>query len=149
MSPARFWPLAALCLWSGTEAESRQLFAEAASNGLAKSYYMLQCQGCHLHSGKGLAGAVPSLSETLGDFLQVAGGRDYLVRVPGSANAPLTDAQLAMTLNWVLGKFSAASLADDESPYTAEEVASIRQAGALVDTLDARQALLESLAVKR
>ena len=46
--------------------------------------YMLQCQGCHLADGAGSPGAVPDLRGSLGRFLAVPGGREYLVRVPGA-----------------------------------------------------------------
>ena len=78
--------------------------ASAASAETPQILYMLQCQGCHLADGTGAPGAVPSL-EGMGRFLSVPGGREYLVRVPGSAQSPLSDLELAEVLNWMLREF--------------------------------------------
>ena len=88
--------------------------------------YMLQCQGCHLPDGRGKPGAVPDLKD-LGRFLSVPGGREYLVRVPGSAQSPLSDADLAALLNWMVRRFGPAQVAANFDPYTAGEVAGMRR----------------------
>ena len=44
--------------------------------------YMLHCMGCHLTTGEGDPPTVPSAAK-MALFLQVEGGRQYLVRVPG------------------------------------------------------------------
>ncbi len=88
--------------------------------------YMLQCQGCHLADGRGAPGIVPSL-EGVGRFLRAPGGRAYLVQVPGSAQAPLSDAALAAVLNWMIGRFGPAEVARDFAAYTAGEVAALRR----------------------
>ncbi len=64
----------------------------------------------------------------VGNFLHVPGGRDFLVRVPGSANAALDDAALAELLNWILVTMSPAELPPDWTPYTAGEVRELRAA---------------------
>ena len=53
----------------------------------AKFNYLLHCRGCHLPDGRGTPPEVPTLISELGKIVQVPGGRDYLVRVPGSAQA--------------------------------------------------------------
>ena len=40
----------------------------------ARIDYMLQCQGCHLPDGRGIAGAVPSLQGIPGAFLRLPDG---------------------------------------------------------------------------
>jgi mono/diheme cytochrome c family protein len=85
--------------------------------------YMLQCQGCHLADGSGSPGAVPDLRGSLGRFLSVPGGREYLVRVPGAAQSPLSDQRLAAVLDWMLREFGPAEAAAEPLPYRAEEVA--------------------------
>lgn len=85
--------------------------------------YMLQCQGCHLADGSGSAGAVPDLRGSLGRFLAVPGGREYLVRVPGAAQSPLSDERLAALLDWMVREFGPAEAAAGLTPYRAEEVA--------------------------
>ena len=84
--------------------------------------YVLHCQGCHGADGSGLeSGGVPPLS-TVGSFLRVPGGREYLIQVPGIAQAPLDDEDLASLLNWLVERFSAEVVA----PYDAAEVARAR-----------------------
>jgi hypothetical protein len=83
--------------------------------------FMLYCMGCHQRDGSGLSGRVPSL-RSADRFLRPPGGRAYLVRVPGVANAALSNARLAALLNWVLAEFG-----DSEfRHYTAQEVGPLR-----------------------
>lgn len=90
--------------------------------------YVLHCMGCHLEDGSGAPGRVPTLAG-VGRFLRVPAGRAYLVRVPGSAHAPLDDAALAALLNWMLLRFDPeAAAAPDFIPYDAGEVARHRAA---------------------
>ena len=96
--------------------------AGAARAETPRVNYMLQCQGCHGAEGRGAPGAVPSL-EGVGRFLRVPGGREYLVRVPGSSQSALTDAELAEVLNWIVGEFDPG----DFVPYAADEVARVRR----------------------
>ncbi len=102
------------------------LFAAPAASENPQIDYLLQCQGCHLADGSGAPGSVPSLQDSLGRFLQVPGGREYLVRVPGSAQSPLSDARLAGVLNWMIGVFGPERIAADFTPFSAEEVARYR-----------------------
>ena len=103
--------------------------------------YMLQCQGCHLADGSGKAGAVPALGGSVGRFLTVPGGREYLVRVPGSSQSPLSDAELAELLNWMVRRFGPAEVAADFTPYSAGEVARVRRPP-LTDVDSARRELV-------
>lgn len=105
--------------------------------------YQLLCQGCHTPDGSGAQG-VPQMRDVLGYFLRSDEGRAYLVRVPGSANAALNDAQLAEVLNWMLREFSADSLAQDWRPLSADEVTRYRREP-LFEVDAYRQALLEKL----
>jgi len=107
--------------------------------------YVLQCMGCHLEDGSGAPGRVPTLSG-VGRFLRVPGGRDYLVRVPGVAHAPLDDAALAALLNWMLARFDpAAASAPGFVAFDAAEVARLR-AVPLADASAERRSLLAALA---
>lgn len=103
--------------------------------------YMLYCRGCHLHTGDAVPSAsVPSLHE-LAPFLATSAGREYLVRVPGVSQTPMSDERLAAVLNWVLAEFNADSLPEGFTPYTAEEVGAARRK-VLPDPLAARAAIL-------
>jgi cytochrome c peroxidase len=99
--------------------------------------YALHCAGCHLEDGRGVPGKVPPLDAGLARFARTPEGRAYLARVPGVANAPLSDADLAALLAYALHRFAALELAE---PYTAAEVARLR-ARPLVDVTAARARL--------
>jgi mono/diheme cytochrome c family protein len=107
--------------------------------------YMLHCRGCHLADGAGAPGSVPDLRGQLGKFLLVSGGREYLVRVPGSASAPIDDAELASLLNWMIGRFGPADVARDFRRYRAPEVARYR-ASPLTDVDALRAQLVRQIA---
>ena len=63
----------------------------------------------------------------MGYFLRSQRGREFMVRVPGSATSKLDDAQLAEVLNWSIENFAGSSLsADGYEPYTAAEVGELR-----------------------
>lgn len=88
----------------------------------AQVNYMLQCQGCHKADGTGKGEDVPSFRTYMNQYLQVEGGRKYLVQVPGSANAPLSASQLADVLNWIITTMPGAQSPHDFQPFTAKEV---------------------------
>lgn len=101
--------------------------AGVADPARARINYMLNCQGCHGARAEGSdAAGVPKMEGVVGDFLRVPGGREFLVQVPGSANASVDDAQLAELLNWMLHEVSGESLPTDFAPYTAAEVTALR-----------------------
>ena len=70
---------------------------------------------------------MPAFAGQVARYLAVPGGREYLVRVPGSSQSPLSDAELAAVLNWILQRFGPAELAAGFPPYSAAEVARIRR----------------------
>src|SRR5215468_8121398 len=69
------------------------------------------------------------------------GGRDYLARVPGVAQAPLDDAALAAVLNWLLEHFDHGHVPPGFAPYSADEVGQLRKQP-LVDVEGTRARLL-------
>ena len=113
----------------------------------ARIDYMLNCQGCHLPDGEG-AGDVPRMKGFIGNFLKVPGGREFLVQVPGSANAPLDNQRLAELLNWMLGEISRDQLPADFRPFSAAEVGTYR-AMPLHDVLETRTRLILDIAALR
>ena len=101
----------------------------AAGTGTAASpqfNYILHCQGCHMDDGRETPGKIPPLIGAA-RFLEVEGGREFLVRVPGVSLSIIPDGELAELMNWMLHRFSAADMTADFEPYTAEEVARYRQ----------------------
>ena len=88
--------------------------------------YILHCQGCHLPDGAGTAKKVPPLKNEVGRFLHVPGGREFLIQVPGTSQSPLSDAEVAAVLNWILENFSSEQLPADFVPYATEEISRYR-----------------------
>ena len=124
-------------------AVTTQLQAGEMNSSRAEVNYMINCQGCHSKDGSGVA-EVPTMKGYLANFLKVPGGREFLVRVPGSANAPLNNVELAETLNWMLNTFSKGQLREDFLPYSADEVGKFRE-NALIDVISARTSLVKQI----
>ena len=91
-----------------------------------KTNYLLYCSGCHRPLGEGNPPNVPTLRRELGYMMSVSAMRGYLARVPGSAHAPITDAQLTSVLNWMLNEFNAETLPTDFKELTIAEVIDAR-----------------------
>ncbi len=127
--------LAAALLLSGS--------ALADANLAARRQYILHCTGCHQADGSGVpSGGVPDMRSQLGHFLKVPEGRAFLVKVPGTSNAALSNSDIARLLNWMLRSFSAPTLPADFAPYTESEVTALR--GAPLDDVAAARATVAS-----
>jgi len=107
--------------------------------------YLLNCRGCHAPDGSGVAGGAPTFRGQVGKFLSVPGGREYLIRVPGTAQSELSDARIAALLNWIVREFSPNEVPADFMPYTAEEVARPRRMP-LNEVEPTRAALMRAIA---
>lgn len=118
-------------------------FGETINQQRAQYNYKMFCRGCHTPDGSGVQ-SVPELKGYMGHFLQLPEGRDYLVRVPGSANSVLDDAQLAELLNWMILEFGEDSIPENFTPYTAEEVAKLRSEP-LLEVVEYRKQLVRQL----
>ena len=105
-----------------------------------RSDYLMHCAGCHLADGSGLPPEVPSLAGPLGRIVSSPAGRDYVARVPGAAQAPLSDEALAAVLNWLLLEFNRATLPANFQALRPGEVARSR-ARVLADPLKLRNEL--------
>ena len=102
---------------------SALLLAASAATGASaeipvREAFQLHCSGCHGPDGRGDGRMVPDL-RTLAPLLEVEGGRAYLVRVPGVAQAPLESAALARLLDFVLRDLSGVG---DHEAFDAAEV---------------------------
>ena len=102
---------------------------------------MLNCMGCHLRDGSGATGKVPSMRASLALLAANEPGRRYLVQVPGAAQSPLTDGELAQLLNWMVRSFSSKPAAGHFTEFTAAEVARYR-ATRLTEVRETRTRLL-------
>ena len=100
-------------------------FAVATSHAQADPYvdYVLHCSGCHMPDGSGMEPEVPTLRNVIGRMVATQEGRSYIVRVPGVAQAPISDRTLTELLNWMLTEFSSETLPEDFEPLTVDEVA--------------------------
>jgi hypothetical protein len=103
--------------------------------------YEIQCMGCHLADGTGEGGRVPSVRRMLVPFSMIAEGREFVLRVPGVAQSPLTDADIAAVLNWMARNLSDAPLPAGFRDYSAGEVHALR-GRPLAQVAEARQKLL-------
>jgi cytochrome c553 len=109
----------------------------------AWQHWTLDCQGCHRPDGTGSEGTAPSLAGTVAKFLSVPGGREYLGRVPGVATSPLSDADLAELMNWMLWRFDKEHLPANFKPFTAAEIGQLRVAPLRLEASQMRAELLE------
>jgi hypothetical protein len=110
----------------------------AGSYGAAVNY-QLQCMGCHRADGSGEAGRVPSVRRSLALLSTIPEGRDFVIRVPGVAQSPLSNEETAALLNWMLKNLSDLQVPAGVADYSAAEVQRSRGAPlAEVKTLRAR-----------
>jgi mono/diheme cytochrome c family protein len=114
----------------------------AATGAIAdpEANYLLHCGGCHLPDASGVPPSVPPLAGTLGAIIATPEGRDYVVRVPGASQTPLSDEELAAVMNWVLVTFNKESLPADFKPLSGREVGRSRKQ-VLADPQKMREAL--------
>lgn len=118
--------LSALLLAGAASAERAIEPADMAARPRVEIDYALHCQGCHLADGRGMAGKVPDFRGSIGRFLEVPGGRAYLVQVPGVATSRLDDEGTARLLNWLIPKIGPPRTCR-AAPFTAAEVAALRR----------------------
>lgn len=130
--------LPVVLLWSAAA------LAAADESGRVVFDYQMNCQGCHTPDGAG-AGSVPAMKGHVGVFLQSQEGREFLVRVPGSATSALSDERLAAVLNWIMYEFAGDSLQTPFTPYSAAEVGSLRKSP-LNEVDDYREQVLRAIA---
>jgi mono/diheme cytochrome c family protein len=93
----------------------------------SRQNYIQYCAGCHQFDGSGSPDAgIPDMRAKVGQFLFSPRGRAFLVQVPGSANSPLSDGELAQLLNWIVKAFSQAQLPATFEPFNEDEVKRLR-----------------------
>jgi len=115
---------------------------DAHTHHRAKFNYQMFCQGCHVADGSGHK-SVPELKGFIHKFMSSQQGREYLIRVPGSANSTLNNEELAELMNWMLREFGNSQEAQWQ-PYQAEEVGEYRKRP-LNETVRYRENLIASL----
>ena len=119
----------------------------AAGDTSARAHlnYLQHCVGCHgLDGGGAPTKGIPTMRGNLGRFLQVPGGREFIVQVPGVMNTSLADRDIAELMNWLLPRISAATVPAGMRPYSEAEITSLRSSRP-ADVPAARRALIESM----
>ena len=135
----------ALCPFAATLAAAALTLSHVGAACAAEPQvdYILNCMGCHLADGSGVAGKVPSVRDSLVPLSATAAGRRYLVQVPGSSQSPLSNLELARLLSWMVRNLSAVAVPATFVDFTGEEVGSYR-ATRLVAVAETRARLLSS-----
>jgi hypothetical protein len=88
--------------------------------------YQLRCMGCHLADGSGQPGRVPSIRRSLVLFSAFPEGRNYVIRVPGVAQSPLSDEDTAALLNWMARNLSDFKVPRGFADYSEAEIHGLR-----------------------
>ncbi len=120
--------------------------ARAAENGGA--IFTERCTPCHQANAEGADGLAPSLAGTLKDYLGSDEGKKYLAQILVSGMAgriesqgrvvvgmmpnfrtDLSDADIAATVDYVLGHFNGVAGTSADAPITVASVAAARAAG--------------------
>jgi len=105
--------------------------------------YQMLCQGCHVGDGSG-GKDVPNMKGTVGQFLKTPQGREYLIRVPGTANSALDNKELAELMNWMLPAIGQDSVSDDFLRFSEEEIGTLRQ-DPLMEVVEHRAKVLKQI----
>jgi mono/diheme cytochrome c family protein len=120
--------------------------ALAAEDGAA--IFTQRCTPCHQANAEGADGLAPSLAGTLKDYLASDDGKKYLAQILVSGmggriesqgrvvigmmpnfRTDLSDADIAATVDYVLGHFNGVAGASADAPITVAAVAAARAAG--------------------
>lgn len=107
---------------------SQDMLDAMVNSTAAYKDYMHSCAGCHRFDGNGVtAKGVPNFNNSVGLLTHSRKGREYMIRVPGSAQAQMNNAELAAVLNWVVATYSPEQLEPDFKPFTSSEVGAVRR----------------------
>ena len=147
LSKARLAGMVSPIIWAAAQALLAQPAQDPGAAGVENAQrawqnWTLNCQGCHRLDGSGSDATAPGIAGTVAKFLLVPGGREYLIRVPGVATSPLSDADLAEVMNWMLWRFDKEHLPASFQPYTAAEIAPLRARPLRLEASQMRSALL-------
>ena len=144
-SPALAALIASLGAVSAAAAAAGSAMPGVSNPARARIDYILKCQGCHQPDGGGNMASTPPLKGEVAQFLHVAGGREFLARVPGVATVDLDDQRLAEVLNWTLYRFDAGNVPADFRPYTAAEMGRLRRAPLRLERAEVREKLVSGI----
>jgi mono/diheme cytochrome c family protein len=151
--------------WSFLLALGGVMSPACEANELGQKIFKERCVLCHQADAHGAAGVAPSLAGTLASYLGAADGRRYLAQILVSGmigpidteghkfsglmpsfRADLSDAEIAATINYVLGTYNDVSDAGATMPIAPEDVAAV---SATNPVATGTRALRQSLGVPR
>ena len=115
------------------------VFATAPAGAQSPHAFRQRCAVCHQANGAGIPGDYPSIAGTIGVYVKVQQGREFLIHLllfgmngaikshgasyeglmPSAAD--FNDKELSEALNYVLLKLNADTVTHDFKPYTAAE----------------------------
>ena len=133
-----------------------------ADNDVGQKIFKERCVLCHQEDAHGATGVAPSLVGTLASHLGSAAGKRYLAQIlisgmvgpidteghkfsglMPSFRADLSDAEIAATINYVLGTFNGVSDTGATKPIAPEDVSAASATNPVAtDTRTLRQSLL-------
>ncbi len=122
------------------------VMSEAFANSAAVNY-AINCRGCHGPQAMETHPSVPDMNGFIDRFLTVAGGREYLIQVPGVSRSALSDQEVAEVLNWLIR-----TMGDNqqlEQPFSAQEVAKYRISPLGANAAAVRLILVKKMTVKQ
>ena len=107
----------------------------------AQADYIEYCSGCHGIQATSAPADIPVLRDRVGYFMCTQEGREYLIRLPNVAFAPITDSQqLANLMNFIVFGLGGKSTPRTAKPFQPSEIARLRKqpmsAQSLIDTRD-------------
>jgi mono/diheme cytochrome c family protein len=151
--------------WSFLLALGEVISPASEANDLGQKIFKERCVLCHQTDAHGAAGVAPSLAGTLVPYLGSADGKRYLAQILVSGmigpidtdgrkfsglmpsfRADLSDAEIAATINYVLGTYNDVSDAGATMPIAPEDVAAVTAANPVAT---GTRALRQSLGVPR
>ena len=103
--------------------------------------YVEHCSGCHGMQGDSAPADIPVLRDRIGYFMCAQEGREYLIRLPNVAYAPIADnRELADMMNFVVFGLGGTSAPKGVKPFTAAEVGKLRTRALATESLIAARA---------
>lgn len=115
---------------NGTKSGSKQFAPSTISINnpdLAEQNWVLNCQGCHKVGALGLGSDMPNLNGEISKLLSFQEGIDYIGRVNGIANAPLSDEALTDLVNWMLVTYDPTNIPSEFKGFSVEQIHELRK----------------------
>lgn len=122
--------------------------ADVGKQERAQYHWVMHCQGCHGADAQGTPDGAPQLAGKVARFLEIKAGRAYLGRVPGVAFVNLSDMDVAELLTWVIQRFDGEHLPRSFTPYSQEEIRTLRREP-LISSANRERAKLVQLLLRK